>query len=146
MIRDLFSTIQNAFTPEVFKHLRSIKINHVLELEYCKIIEDIFNENCIKFIRNVNKYPDYQFINGKALEIKSSRTKYIKLNDSIPCSNVDYLIINLKLERLDLLSCEELISEEDKQQLIRNKDEIKSYKKNGKVSMYPRVNIKIKYM
>lgn len=144
----LITNVRKAFTPDVFKKLRTIKDNHELERTYSEILESVFLELGKTFKRNKHIYPDYVFDDGQHLEVKSTRTKNIKLNDSVPCTNVDYLIINLTTEKIILINGDNLITPEERDKLTKLKEAIKEQGgsiKGGRVSSYPRINLSLKF-
>jgi len=142
----LLSQIQRAFTPEIFKSLRLVRQNHTLEEAYSKVLNEVLDDNQIVYTRNLTSYPDYIFDDpdGTLLEVKATRSKSIKLNDTIPHKGVYYLVINLTLEKIILVLGNDLIDDDMRDKLKENKETLKSHRLRGRLSSYPRINLSLK--
>ena len=134
---------KKVLTPDFYKKLRTIKCNHTLEEYYNEVLEELFNELGYDYKRNHHICPDYEFTNGIKLEVKSTRTNRIKLNDSIPAPDVWYLILLTNKDRFIFCKGSELISDAERKQLQDLKDKLKSYRLSGQISSYPRANMSI---
>ena len=134
---------KKVLTPDFFKKLRTIKCNHAMEEYYNEVLEELFYNLGYEYKRNHHICPDYEFIDGVKLEVKSTRTNRIKLNDSIPAPDVWYLILLTCKDKFIFCKGSELINDDERKQLQDLKNKLKSYKLNGQISCYPRANLSL---
>ena len=114
--------LSTVLTSDFFKKLRTIRTNEALEEYYSEVLEELFDTLGLKFKRNKSTYPDYEFNTDDKLEVKSTRTNRIKLNDTIPCPDVWYLVLLTSKDKFVMCRGSQLITDEERQKLTKLKE------------------------
>lgn len=147
----LLSKLEERFTTKTFKSLKTIKgATQKAERIYKKIVKEVLDELNLNYKEVGSQTPgDFRLDDEIVLECKKTDSGMICFNDSIPTMDWYYLFIytgTKNIPGLLLLRGNEIISIDEREDLLARKKELKEQNIKGKNkvwSTYSRINLSL---